>query len=345
MKTLAAVLVETGKPLVLAELDIPVLKEGQALIEIKFSTVCHTQILEVRGKRGEDKFLPHGLGHEGSGVVLDVGPGVTKVKSGDRVLLSWMKSSGKDVSSTVYSWNGKNVNAGAITTFGKKMIISENRLTKLPDKISFQEAAFLGCAVPTGFGVVFNTAQAKAGQSAAVFGVGGIGLFAMAAASAAGCSPVIAIDVLPKKLEMAKTLGATHTIDASMSDVLAELKKLVPVGLDIAIEATGRPEVMKQAFSAVKDRGGTAVIVGNSPQGAVLELDPKLFNQGRRILGTWGGDNNPDRDFPRYFDLVLSKKLALDKIIGPAYRLDQINEAIDDLERGRAFRPLIDASL
>ena len=133
MKTLAALLVETGRDLELAEIDIPALKPGQALVELAYSGVCHTQLLEARGHRGEDKFLPHCLGHEGSGTVVETGPGVAKIKAGDQVILSWIKGSGANVMGSVYSWNGKPVNAGAVTTFQRLAVVSENRLTVVPE--------------------------------------------------------------------------------------------------------------------------------------------------------------------------------------------------------------------
>src|SRR4051794_32144375 len=214
MKTTAAVLVEPGRPLELADLDIPALKPGQVLVEVAFCGVCHTQILEARGHRGRDPYLPHCLGHEGSGTVRECGPGVTKVKPGDRVILSWIKGSGADVPGTVYDWNGRAVNAGGITTFATHSVISENRLTVVPDGMDMRLAALVGCAVPTGAGVVFNTAQPRPGQSLVVFGVGGIGSCAVAAAALAGCVPVIAVDVNGDKLALAKQLGATHTVNA-----------------------------------------------------------------------------------------------------------------------------------
>ena len=169
MKTEAAVLVELGQPLVLAELVIPPLKPGQVLVEVVFSGICHTQLLEIRGYRGQDRYLPHCLGHEGSGIVRQTGPSVTKVKSGDRVILSWIKGSGADVPGTTYRWEDRTVNAGAITTFSRYSVISENRLTLLPDGIEMREAAALGCAVPTGMGAIFNTARPRPGQSIAIF--------------------------------------------------------------------------------------------------------------------------------------------------------------------------------
>ena len=142
---------------------------------------------EARGLRGPDAFLPHGLGHEGSGRVLETGPGVNKVRAGDPVLLSWMKASGADVPGTVYQWGGRKVNSGAIITFARAVVVSENRLTILPAAFPLREAALFGCAVPTGFGMIFNALRAQPGQSLAVFGVGGVGLSAVAAARLAGC--------------------------------------------------------------------------------------------------------------------------------------------------------------
>jgi len=342
MKTTAAVLVELGRPLELADLEIPALKPGQALIEVTYSGVCHTQVGEVRGHRGEDKFLPHCLGHEGSGIVRDIGPGVAKVERGDRVILSWIKGSGADVPGTVYDWNGKKVNAGGITTFATYCVISENRLTLVPEGLSLRLAALVGCAVPTGAGVVFNTAQPKAGQSVAVFGVGGIGSCAVAAAALAGAVPVIAVDVNPDKLALARRLGATHTIDSRNADPVAEIMKLCRGGADFAIEATGLAPVMRQALACVRHQGGTAVVVGNARFGSTLEIDPRELNMGKRLLGTWGGDNVPDRDYPRYAKLLVSGRLDLEPLLSHGYGLADVNAALDDLERGRAARPLLE---
>lgn len=345
MKTVAALLVELDRPLELAELEIPPLKPGQVLVEIAFSGVCHTQLLEVRGRRGPDPFLPHCLGHEAGGTVVDVGPGITKVRVGQRVILSWIKGSGLDVPGTVYDWNGRRVNAGGVTTFARHAVVAENRLTPIGDDFSLAAAALLGCAVPTGLGAVFNTAAPKPGQSLAVFGVGGIGLCAVAAARINGLTPIVAVDVSTARLEAARVMGATHVVDASNADPVAELQRLVPGGVDFAIEASGRPEVMRQALAAVRNQGGTAVVVGNAPHGCLLELDPKQFNLGKRLLGTWGGDNLPDRDFPRYVRLVRDGLLSTAPLTGRSYALADVNRALDDLETRAVARPLLDMSL
>ena len=343
MRTLAAVLVEPGRPLALEELDVPSLAPGQALVEIAWSGVCHTQVLECRGHRGADRHLPHCLGHEGAGIVRDLGPGTTKVRSGDAVVLSWIKGSGRDVPGAVYQGRGRRVHAGAVTTFSQHAVVSENRLTPLPAGIGLREAAALGCALPTGLGAVLNTARPRAGDALAVFGTGGIGLCAVAAGAVAGCVPVVAIDVRAEKLALARRFGATHTIDAASEDVASVLARLVPGGLDVAIEATGRPDVMAQALAAVRDRGGTAVVVGNARHGERLVFDPFELNRGKRLLGTWGGDSDPDRDFPRYARLVAAGRVPAGELLSGPYRLADVNRALDDLERGVAARPLIEA--
>jgi S-(hydroxymethyl)glutathione dehydrogenase/alcohol dehydrogenase len=345
MKTTAAVLLETGKPLVLADLEIPALKPGQTLVEIAYSGVCHTQLLECRGHRGEDRFLPHCLGHEGSGTVRDVGPGVNKVAPGDKVILSWMKGTGGNVPGTAYSMAGQTVNSGAITTFSHYSVISENRLTKIAEKLPLREAALLGCAVPTGLGSVINTAAIQAGQTVVVFGTGGVGLFAVAGAALSNAAKIIAVDILASKLELAKEMGATDTIDASQADSGTKIRELLPQGADIAIEATGNPQVMAQALSVVRQQGGKAVIIGNAKHGAMLQIDPQQLNQGKQLLGTWGGDNDPDHAFPKYIEFAASGKLQLAPLISKTYALGDVNTAIDDLEAGRTPRPLIDMSL
>lgn len=345
MKTKAAILVELGQPLELADLEIPALGRGQALVEIACSGVCHTQILEARGHRGPDRFLPHCLGHEASGVVRDIGPGVTRVKPGDRVVLSWIKGSGCDVPGATYRWNDRVVNAGGITTFSEFSVISENRITPLDKRIDFASAALLGCAIPTGLGLVFHCANVQEGQSVAVYGVGGIGSWAIIGAALCGAGKIVAVDRLPEKVALGEMLGATDGVccrDRSPADAVLEL---CPGGVDVAIEATGRPEVMQAALDVVRPQGGTVVVAGNARHGERWVLDPRQLNQGKRILGTWGGDNRPERDFPRYQELLASGKLSCERMVRDRYQLSDINRALDDLEAGRVTRPLIEFPL
>jgi S-(hydroxymethyl)glutathione dehydrogenase/alcohol dehydrogenase len=176
----------------------------------------------------------------------------------------------------------------------------------------------------------------------AIFGAGGVGSCAINAAAICGCIPIIAIDVSWTKLELAKAMGATHFINAEEKCPIEEIKGICPDGVDFAIEATGKPYVMSQALYSVRNQGGTAIIVGNARFGDRVHLDPSQFNLGKRVMGTWGGDSQPDRDYPRYARLLKTGRLNIQPLISKTYRLSEINDAIDDLEAGRLARPIID---
>lgn len=342
MKTQAAVLYQLNEPLRLEELNLPGLKPGQVLVEIAFSGVCHSQLLEARGKRGPDRYLPHTMGHEGAGIVREVGSGVTKVRAGDRVVLSWIKGQGADVPSTQYQGTGESVNSGAISTFLQYAVVSENRLTLIPETMPLREAALLGCAIPTGAGIVLNTLQVAPGSSVVIFGVGGIGLSAVLAANLMNAIQIIAVDIFDHKLEQAKALGATHTINAKTADAQQALLELTGgKGVDYAIEAAGRKQTMEAAIASVRAPGGVAVLAGNLPVGERISLDPFDLIRGKRLLGTWGGETNPDQDIPRYASLYLAGKLQLEKLITHTYSLAAINQALEDLETGKVGRALI----
>lgn len=340
--TQAAVLVEAGRPLRLMTLEIPPLKPGQVLVDVAYSGVCGSQLNEVQGSRGPDRYLPHTLGHEGSGTVIAGGDGVTKVKPGDRVVLSWIKGSGADVPDTVYDSADGRINSGAVSTFMRRTVTCENRLIPIPDAMPLREATLLGCAVPTGAGIVFNTTKMDADSSLAVFGVGGIGLSAVMAAAALGAGTIVAVDVVAEKLEKAREFGATHVIDARDTDPLAAIHELTAGrGVDFAIEAAGRAEAMEAAFESVREGGGLCVVAGNLRHGRRITVDPFDLIRGKRLVGTWGGESRPDQDIPRYVEMFLDGRLALERLITREYPLEGINEAFDDLERGRVVRPII----
>lgn len=339
-QTQAAILTRLGQPLELWELELPPLRPGQVLVDIVYSGVCHTQVLEARGRRGPDRYLPHCLGHEGVGVVAEVGPEVTKVKPGDRVVLTWIRGNGADVPSMVYPSARGPVNSGAVCTFMRRTVTCESRVVAIGTYLPWHLAALLGCAVPTGAGAVLNTARVEAGQRVAVFGVGGVGAAAVMAAAMAGAAEVIAVDVVVAKLEAAVALGATSTINAAVTDPVAVLHD-TRGGVDVAIESAGRTESMEAAFASVRERGGLCVLAGNLPHGGRLSVDPFDLIRGRRLVGCWGGDTQPDADLPRYATDYALGRLPLDKLATREYALDAINEAVDDLEAGRVGRPLI----
>lgn len=344
MKTTAAVLTEINRPLKIEELTIPSLKKGQVLVDVAYSGICHSQLNEIHGLKGEDKFLPHTLGHEGSGIVLEIGPDVTKVKSGDHVVLTWIKGSGHDVPSAQYSRrDGSIVNSGAISTFMTHAVISENRLVPISKEMPFKEAALLGCAIPTGAGIVLNTAHVQPGQSVAVFGCGGIGLSAILAAKMAGAGVIIAVDIREQKLSQAKEIGASHVIDASRQVVLEEIQTITgKQGVDFAIEAAGQKMTMEAALQSVKDKGGLCILAGNLPTGQNISIDPFDLIKGKRIIGTWGGETDPDRDIDNYVKYFLSGKLNLDIFTSEITNLNNINKALEAFVGGYVNRILIE---
>lgn len=341
--TEAAVLVTTGQPLRLMMLELPTLKPGQVLVDVAFSGVCHSQLNETRGLKGGDRFLPHTLGHEGSGTVAAIGEGVTKVQVGDRVVLTWIKGTGADVPSTTYRSESGLINSGAISTFMRRTVTCESRLVPIPATMPLREAALLGCAIPTGAGIIVNTMDTQPGQTVAIFGVGGIGMSAVLAAAMRKAAMIITVDVIDTKLQQARRLGATHTINAHSEDPVQAIAGLTDgKGVDYAVESAGRLETMEQAFRSVRDGGGLCVLAGNLPHGEKIALDPYDLIRGKRIVGTWGGETRPDTDIPRYADAFLAGEMKLDLLITHTYPLQDINQALDDLELGKIGRALID---
>lgn len=346
MKTTAAILVETARPLELWDIEIPALRSGQVLVEVIYSGACRTQVMEAWGMKGEDKWLPHCLGHEGVGRVVETGADVTRVKPGDVVVMSWLKAEGIEAGGAKYTRDGQVVNAGAVTSFQKMAVCSENRLSRLPEGVPADHAVMLGCALPTGYGCVVNTGRARAGESIAVFGAGGIGQSAIMTAVALGLGPVIAVDVADDKLALAKAFGAQILVNSRSDDALAAIKAATNgKGVDLAVEATGQPQVMAMAFESVRAQGGRAVIAGNAKAGEELRIQPGLLNQGKSLLGTWGGDSVPDRDFPKIAQLMATKKIDVTPLLTKRYALADINTALGDLKDGRVGRPVIDMSL
>lgn len=342
----AAILTKLGHDLEVDYINVPAPGHGQVAVKVAFSGVCHSQLMEVRGKRGNDPYLPHLLGHEGSGVVIATGNGVTKVKVGDKVILGWIKSSGLDVPGVRFYRGSAVVNAGAVTTFSTHTIVSENRCVKLPDGVPMDAAVLFGCALLTGAGMVFNQIMPEAGSTVALFGLGGVGLSALLALKMFDCSRIIAIDVETSKLGLAKECGATDVINAAVSPVGEEISRLTNgVGVDYAIEATGQARSIEVSFEMVRKGGGLSVFASHPPNGEKIALNPHDFICGKRIEGSWGGASKPDTDIPKLAELFRSGKIPLDKIIGSKYSLNQINQALNDLENRKITRALIDMEI
>ncbi len=340
-QTEAAVLCELSKPLEIWELTLPELRTGQVLVEIVYSGVCRSQLNEIHGYKGVDHYLPHTLGHEGSGIVRKTGQGVTKVSEGDHVILSWIKGAGIEAGGCHYTTHTQTVNSGPISTFLRYAVISENRLVAIPQEIPLREAALLGCAIPTGAGIVLNQLPLKKGESCAIFGAGGIGLSAILAAKFLGAHPIIAVDIHEDKLAQAQLVGASHCINSSCTDTLKIIQELTEgKGVKGAIESVGKAEAMELAFQATSSQG-TCVVAGNLPKGRKIQIDPFDLILGKRILGSWGGNTQIDRDIPLYLPMILDKQLHADKLITHEVPLHQINTLFEKLERGEIGRGIV----
>src|SRR3990167_7997593 len=263
MKFHAAILVEQCQPLTVDQIELTTpLEYGQVLVRVICSGICGSQIGEIDGVKGEDKFLPHLLGHEGGGIVEEIGSGVTTVKLGDHVVMHWRKGSGIEAPVKSYCWGNKLINAGRITTFNEYAVVSENRITRIPKDIDFKIASLMGCAILTGFGVVNNDAQIKLGQSVVVFGTGGVGLNIIQASSLVSAYPIIGIDLNNDKLALAKQMGLTHAFNSlDEKDFLDSIKKIVgELGADIVIDTTGNTKVIEQAYQLTNSSGKTILV-------------------------------------------------------------------------------------
>jgi len=338
----AAILVESKKPLVVADIDLPgKLDVGQVQVKLHYSGICGAQINEIDAVKGPDKFLPHLLGHEGSGIVQKTGPGVTTVKEGDQVVLHWRPSKGIQSPAPKYNWDGKQVNAGWVTTFDEQAIISENRLTVIPADFDMRIAPLFGCAVTTAFGVVNNDAKIKVGQSVVIFGIGGVGLNIAQAAAMVSAHPIVGVDLLEHKLEMGKKFGLTHAVVGGKEDVNDTICNIVgSQGADVVIETTGNSRVIEQGYNLTHPDGKT-ILVGVPNKGDNISIYSLPLHFNKILTGSHGGDAIPDLEIPRYIRLMKSNKMTLDGLITHEFPLDEINEALDLFRSGEAGRIIV----
>ncbi len=338
----AAILEKNNTPLTVGEVTFegPLLP-GQVLVRIHYSGICGKQIEEIQGSAGADPYLPHLLGHEGSGEVVAIGPGVKTVAVGDRVVLHWVKGSGIDADTPYYTRNGLRVNAGWITTFNEYGVLSENRMTVIPPNTNMQAAALLGCAVTTGVGVIVNEANVRPGQSVAIFGCGGVGLNAIQGAQLVSANPIIAIDANSESLEMATSFGASHTIHAETTEVFKEIKKITnDLGAEVVIVTSPDPSVFELAVRSAS-LPGAVFLVAVPPADAQVILNPLTIHRQCTLTGSFGGGTVPDRDIGRYLSLYEQGKLKLDELISHTVCLDDINEGVELTMSGTIGRCLV----
>jgi Zn-dependent alcohol dehydrogenase len=348
----AAILLGPNQPLIVDEVELADPAPDQVLVKLFASGICHSQLHTMRRPARSADRLPALLGNESTGVVAARGRDVHHVKEGDHVITTWVDRDNSttnqplvahalnDRAQSIASWKGKQVSHSA-ATWAEYAIAQERMVVALPEDVPTDVTAVIGCAVMTGAGAIINTLRVRPGQSVAVFGAGGIGLCAIAAAAALDAHPIIAIDVTEEKLAFARRFGATDLINANEGEPVQAIRDLSNGGVDYAIDAIGLPRTQEQILQATKmgfpgfHRGGTALLIGITPPGAQAILDTSLFIGSRNFTRTSGGDCRPDRDFPLFVRWYREGKLKLDELVTRRYPLEQINEAVDDLEHGR----------
>lgn len=329
----AAVLVEIDAPLAVKEVELTELQVGQVLVKIFMSGLCGAQLHEIKGYKGNAKFLPHLMGHEGCGIVQEIGPGVTTVKVGDKVVMHWRPGSGIEAPFPSYVMDGKSMSSGKVTTLSEYSIVSENRLTTVPQDTPPELCAVLGCALTTAMGIIDNEVDLKFGESVAVVGCGGVGLNLIQAASMKSACPIYAIDNNVEKRKLCFTAGAT-----TFTDSVENVDKV-----DVIIDTTGIPEVITNCISKLSNNG-RMILVGQPAPGKMVEVmnAVNLFNgMGQSIKATQGGKTNPQEDIPRYVKMYQEGILDVKQFVTHYFTLDEINEAFDLLKSGNAGRIMI----
>ena len=342
--TEAAILVELHKPLEVDTIELPEsLGFGQVLVEFAYSGICGSQIGEIDGVKGPDEWLPHLLGHEGSGEILAVGEGVKTVAPGDHVVVHWRPGDGLESDTPSYRRNSETVNAGRVTTFNRHAVVSENRVTAIPKDFDLRTAPLFGCAITTGLGIVTHDAKLQLGESIVVFGAGGIGLNVIQGAAMISAHPVVAVDVVDSKLDAALEFGATDAIDGSNSKkAQSAIREIVGEdGADVVVETTGITSVIESAYTLTQPQGRT-ILVGVPRAGENVSIHTLPLHFGKVLTGSHGGDAQPHIEIPRYIDLLKAGKLKTEGLITDEFPLQDINRALEVVRSGTAGRVLID---
>ena len=353
----AAVCYEYGKPLVVEEVDLDPPKKGEVKVRVAATAICHSDIHVIRGELGGK--VPLVPGHESAGYIEEIGEGVTSVKPGDRVVVSLLAACGEcffcrggkqyicenkwplTTESRLHNKKGEALSHMAKTaSFAEYAIVDQSQTVPVPEDIPIECAALLACGVITGFGAVVNRAQVEPLSSVVVIGTGGVGLNSIQGAAISGANPIIAVDLLDSKLKAAKEFGATHTINASKGDPIEAVKELTGGrGADYVFVTVGNADSVVQGFSMSGPRGMT-VVVGLPKRGSTITLPP-FFGGERMITSSGMGTTRLAADIPKLVALYKEGRLKLDELITDRYSLDQINEAIESVERGEALRNVI----
>lgn len=353
-----------SRPLRIEEIELASPGPDEVLIKVAAAGLCHSDLSVINGDRPRP--MPMALGHEAAGIVQELGSGVTDLQVGDHVVVVFVPSCGHcapcaegrpalcepgaaaNGAGTLLSGARRLTRDGAVvnhhlgcSVFAEYATVSRRSVIKIDPTVPLDEAALFGCAVLTGVGAVVNTAQVRVGASVAVIGLGGVGLAALIGAHAAGARQIIAVDLSDEKLEQARTLGATHTVNAGREDALEHIRELSSGGVEFAFEFAGSIRALDLAYNITR-RGGSTVTAGLPPSTARWPLPAvSLVAEERTVKGSYIGTCVPSRDIPRFIDLYKQGRLPVDKLLTGRLKLDEINHGFDLLHEGKAIRQVV----
>jgi aryl-alcohol dehydrogenase len=362
MLTRAAIVHEPHGPFLVEELEVDKLRSDEVLIRIAGTGICHTDL--ICRDQVYPVPLPGIFGHEGSGVVENVGSSVTKVVPGDHVVLSFQScgscsgclrgepahcenifqcnfSGVRSDGTTTYKKDSQNIHGNFFnqSSFSELAIASERNTVKVKREAPLELLGPLGCGIQTGAGAVINSLKPAAGSSIAIFGCGSVGLAAVMAANVVGCTDIIAIDLLSQRLELAKELGATRTITPGQKDVVEQIQECTSGGVDFSLECSGLPAVLRQAIDSMNNTG-TCGLIGAAPPGTECNIDMNSIMFGRTLKGVIEGDSVPDIFIPQLIDLYLQGRFPFDRLV-TYYDLADIEKAVQDMEEGKVIKPVV----
>jgi S-(hydroxymethyl)glutathione dehydrogenase / alcohol dehydrogenase len=367
MKTKAAVAYKAGEPLVIEEVDLDGPREGEVLVEIKATGICHTDEFTRSGADPEGIF-PAILGHEGAGVVVDVGPGVRSLKKGDHVIPLYTPecrqceycisgktnlcqairiTQGRGVmpdGSSRFSLNGEKIHHYMGTsTFSNYTVVPEIALAKIREDAPFDKVCYIGCGVTTGIGAVINTAKVEPGSNVVVFGLGGIGLNVIQGARLAGANMIVGVDLNTQRESLARKFGMTHFVNPKdiQGDIVPYLVELTKGGADYSFECIGNVEVMRQALECCHKGWGVSVIIGVAGAGKEIATRPFQLVTGRVWKGTAFGGAKGRRDVPKIVDWYMEGKINIDDLITHTLPLSEINKGFDLMHSGESIRSVV----
>ena len=372
MRIKAAVLRQSGLPrpfaqscpLSIEEVELDPPKAGEVLVQIKAAGLCHSDLATIDGERSRP--TPMVIGHEAAGMVAELGPGVTGLSVGDHVVPTYVSSCGRcemcregrpalcqpataaNLAGTLMDgttrlhWNGQQIHHhSGVAAFAEYAVISQDALVRIDPEISFEQAALFGCAVITGVGSVVNTAKLAPGQSAAIIGLGGVGLSALLAAIALGAREIVAVDINDDKLRLARQLGAHQTFNANLETCAEKIRAATGGGVHFAFETAGVPSALDLAYRITR-RGGTTVAAGMpGPDASITLSHLSLAAEERTIKGSYMGSCIPSRDIPRYIGLYQDHKLPIDRLTSHQIEFGELNLAFDRLADGEALRQVL----